>query len=159
MSKVVKRAGLAGLVGAGAAAILLVTVPKHEGTVLKGYLDPIGIPTKCMGDTTGVIVGKVYTAQECQESLERQLHAHAGPVLACTPHIKGNDRITAASVSLAYNIGTSAYCKSSIAMKFRAGDFKGGCAGFSAWVYAGGKKWPGLVKRRADERALCEAGL
>jgi lysozyme len=159
MSKVVKRAGLAGLVGAGAAAILLVIVPKHEGTVLKGYLDPVGIPTKCMGDTSDVVVAKRYTAQECQESLERQLYAHAAPVLACTPQIKGNDHITAASVSLAYNIGTAAYCKSSIAAKFRAGDFRGGCAGFSAWTYAGGKQWPGLVKRRAEERAVCEAGL
>jgi|GEM_PF-1271795 len=164
----VKRTGGA-LTAAAVALIALVgpvaydrlhqDVPKHEGTVYSGYLDPVKIPTKCSGDTTNVVVGRVYTDEECRVSLDTQLLAHARPVLACSPELRGRPYILAATIDLTYNIGASAYCRSTVAKRFRAGDFRGGCAAMSAWVYAGGRKLPGLVKRRADNRALCERGL
>ncbi|HHG5564729.1 TPA: glycoside hydrolase family protein [Pseudomonas aeruginosa] len=43
--------------------------------------------------------------------------------------------------------------------KLNAGDVRGACAELSRWVYAGGKKLGGLVRRRAAERELCEIGL
>lgn len=48
MVKVPKKT-LAGVVGAVAAGVLAVVVPKFEGVKLVGYLDPVGIPTRCMG--------------------------------------------------------------------------------------------------------------
>jgi len=150
---------LVGVVGAAVAAILFQTVPIHEGEGRIGYLDPVGIATKCYGDTTNVVVGKAYSEAECRESLETQLIAHAEPVLKCTPVLQGKTNQLAAAVSLAYNIGAGAYCKSTAAKKFNAGDFAGACAEFSRWTLAGGKQLPGLVKRRAEERALCERGL
>lgn len=157
---------LTGLIGAACCAILFVTVPAHEGTVLKGYVDPVGIPTKCMGDTNNVEVNKLYTEAECKESLETQLIAHAEPVLKCTPGLKGKTYQLAAAVSFAYNIGAMAYCNSSTAKRFNSGDFKGACkainesdSGKKQWVTAKGRELPGLVKRRADERKLCETGL
>jgi lysozyme len=157
---------LAGLVGAAASALLLVIVPQFEGVRLVGYLDPIGIPTRCMGDTTGVVVGYRYTEAECRVSLQTQLIAHAKPILACVPEMAGRSNITAASVSFAYNIGTAAFCRSTAARRFNAGDWRGGCRAFNEddtgrpqWVTAGGRVLPGLVKRRAAERALCEVGL
>ncbi|MDR1685213.1 MAG: lysozyme [Desulfovibrio sp.] len=157
--KLVAGAALIAVVGAFAADILVTTVPEHEGEVLKGYLDPVGIPTKCYGDTYDVVVGQKYTPEECLRSLEKQLIAHAKPVLACVPELEGHPEQLAASVSLAYNIGTSAFCKSSIARNFRAGNWYSACAGFSAWNKAGGKILKGLVRRRADERAICETNL
>ena len=161
-----RKKTLVGVVGASVAAILLVVVPKFEGTVLKGYLDPIGIATKCMGDTTNVIVGKRYTEAECRESLETQLIAHAEPVLACTPGLKGRTYQLAAAVSFSYNVGVGAYCNSTTAKRFNSGDYAGGCkainesdSGRPQWVTAGGRVLPGLVARRKDERALCERGL
>ena len=161
-----KKGTLVALVGAATAAILVAIVPQFEGTILRGYLDPIGIPTKCMGDTTDVVVGYRYTEAECQASLERQLIAHAAPVLACVPALAGRTNQLAASVSFAYNIGTGAFCRSTAARRFNAGDWRGGCRAFNEddagrpqWVTAGGRVLPGLVKRRAAERALCETGL
>ncbi|MBN3822366.1 lysozyme [Burkholderia sp. Ac-20384] len=162
----VPRKTLVSVVGAAAAAILFSIVPKFEGTKLFGYLDPVGIPTKCMGDTTNVVVGQRYSEAECRESLERQLIAHADPVLKCTPGLKGHTYQLAAAVSWAYNIGQSAYCGSTTAKRFNAGDWKGACRamneadnGRPQWVTAGGRVLPGLVKRRAEERALCERAL
>jgi lysozyme len=157
--KIAAGAALIAVVGYAAANILVTTVPEHEGEVLQGYLDPVGIPTKCYGDTYDVVVGQRYTPEECLRSLETQLIAHAKPVLACVPELAGHPEQLAASVSLAYNIGTGNFCKSTIARKFRAGDWSGACAGFDAWVRAGGKVLKGLVRRRADERRICETHL
>lgn len=168
---------LASVVGLTAAAILYATIPEHEGVVLRGYLDPIGIPTKCMGDTSNVVVGKSYTMEECMDSMETQLIRHAEPVLRCTPVLRDHPYKLAAAVSFAYNFGTNAYCGSSIARAFNAGDFETACkrfnenaAGKPQWIYVKAgwdfqkmswkyKSLPGLIKRRADERALCETGL
>lgn len=43
--------------------------------------------------------------------------------------------------------------------KLNAGDVKGASNEFAKWVYAGGKKLPGLVRRRAAEKTLfCTGG-
>jgi len=157
---------LISVVGIVAATILYTVVPKYEGVEQVGYLDPVGIPTKCMGDTNNVVVGKVYTMKECLDSLGDQLYKHAVPVVECTPSIVKYPETLAAAVSFAYNIGVSAYCKSQTAYYFNVGDFKLGCKrmnenamGKPQWVTAKGKVLKGLVIRRAEERALCEAGI
>lgn len=150
---------LAAIVGAVAAGILYAVVPQFEGTVNVGYLDIAGVATKCSGDTTDVIVGHRYTDAECRESLETQLIAHAGPVLECVPQLEGHPYQLAASVSLAYNIGVAAFCQSTVAARFRAGDWPAACRAFEMWNRAGGRIVPGLARRRAEERALCETGL
>lgn len=161
-----KKSGLVGVVGLLAAAILTTIVPRFEGTELIGYRDPIGIATKCMGDTTNVVVGKRYTKEECQLSLEKQLIAHAEGVLKCTPILRDRTYQLIAATSFAYNIGVGAYCNSQTAALFNVGNFKAGCmlmnesfTGKPQWVTAGGKVLPGLVKRRKEERALCESDL
>jgi lysozyme len=156
MAVIRKKLSLSALVGTGAAALLYVMIPRYEGEVLRGYRDPIGIATKCYGDTEDVVVGKAYSRADCLRSLESALLKHAGPVMECVPQLADySDGEKAAAVSLAYNIGVNAFCKSTIARNFRAGDRRGACAGFPAWNRAGGKVLKGLVIRRADEAAIC----
>ena len=62
----------------------------------------------------------------------------------------------AAFLSFAFNVGNRAFCDSTLARKANAGDMAGACAELSRWTYAGGKQLPGLVRRRATERAVCE---
>lgn len=156
-----KKKTLAGIVGAVAAAILFTIVPSFEGEVLTTYKDPVGIDTVCYGDTTPemAVPGATYSREECLRALEAELIAHAEPVLKCTPGLAGHPNQLAAAVSLAYNIGSSAYCKSTAARRFNAGDWAGACAAFEMWKYAKGRELPGLVRRRADERRLCERDL
>jgi lysozyme len=157
-----RKKTLAGVAGATAAALLLVLVPRHEGEVLATYSDPVGIATVCYGDTDPAMAvpGAVHTREECLRSLERQLVAHAEPVIDCLdidpaayPHQ------TAAIVSLAYHIGVRAFCSSTVAGRWRAGDHVGACRAIDMWRYAKGRELPGLVRRRADERRLCETDL
>ncbi|THJ52615.1 lysozyme [Burkholderia sp. LS-044] len=162
----VPKKTLASVVGAAAAALLFSMVPKFEGLELVARPDPIGIVTACNGDTKDVHAGQRFTPAECHARLEQRLIEHAEPVLKCTPVLKGHTYQLAAAVSFAYNVGAGAYCGSTTAKRFNAGDWKGACRamneadnGRPQWVTAGGRVLPGLVKRRAEERALCERGL
>lgn len=63
-----------------------------------------------------------------------------------------------ALVSLAFNIGGPAFNGSTLLRKLRAGDYEGAARQFPAWRMADGKVSPGLVRRRAAERAMFEEG-
>lgn len=160
------KAKLVTLVGAGCAAVLLNCVPQFEGMVLRGYKDPIGIVTACAGHTKTAVLGRPYTPRECVDLLTEDLVEHAEGVLKCTPTLEGRPYQLAAATSFAYNIGVGAYCRSTTARRFNAGDIAGACramnesdSGAPQWVTAGGVVLPGLVKRRATERAMCEGRL
>lgn len=160
-----KAVGLAGIVGTLAAGLLYVTIPEDEGTRYKAYRDIAGIWTICQGDTANVRPGMVETEAGCRARLERQLIAHAKPVMACVPTLAqpGRDYQRAAATRLAYNIGVNAFCKSTVAKRFRAGDWRGGCNAFLSWNKArvGGVLRPvrGLTLRREREREICLRGL
>jgi lysozyme len=159
-----RKKTLLALIGAVALAICVPFVQEHEGNIPKAYFDIVGVPTFCFGSTEGVtaedvLAGKTYTSEECRNSLESELIRHAEAVLDCTPGLRDHPNQLSAAISLAYNIGSNAYCKSSIARRFNAGDWAGACAAFDLYVLAGGKKIKGLVIRRKDERRLCETDL
>lgn len=156
-----KKGALAALVGTCCAAVLYVTVPREEGTEYRAYRDVVGVLTICTGDTRDVRSGQVATKAECEDRLTRQLIAHARPILSCVPELSesGHDYQRAASISLAYNIGPSGFCHSTVARKFRAGDWRGGCNAFLAWRFAGGREIQGLKNRRLRERQICLTGL
>ena len=64
-----------------------------------------------------------------------------------------------ACASLAFNVGTHAFERSTLLQKLNAGrPFKEIGPQFDRWVFAGSKKMAGLVKRRAAERKLFETG-
>ncbi len=152
-------ATLAGLIGASAASLLLAGLTTWEGKRNVGYLDIVGVPTACMGDTVNVVVGKVYSDAECQARLDKQALAHTAEVLRCTPGLRGRDNQLIAAGLLAYNIGGPAYCRSTVARQFNAGRWRAGCDAFRLWNRAGGRVVRGLVNRRAFEREICLKGL
>jgi lysozyme len=59
-----------------------------------------------------------------------------------------------AMVSLAYNIGPSAFRRSSVLRLFNGGNKKEAADAFLLWNKAGGKVLKGLTNRRHEERAL-----
>lgn len=160
-SKLPPKTTLVALVGALAAAGLYVSIPRDEGTKNTAYRDVANIYTICTGDTHDVHPGQVATDTECQQRLERQLIAHAEPVMACTPSLKaeGRDYQRWAAVSLAYNIGVNAYCHSSVDRAFDTGNWRAGCDAILRWNMAGGRIVAGLTARRQRERAICLKGL
>ena len=143
----------------GAAMVLAVPlVQKYEGTVLRSYRDPINVLTSCTGHTGPELRdGQIFTRQQCEEMLYKDLAKHADALDCIRQPLTDGQR--AAFVSFAFNVGEGAFCGSTLVRKANAGDIDGACAELSRWTYAGGKQLPGLIKRRAAERQLCEAGL
>jgi lysozyme len=104
------------------------------------------------------VIGKTYDDQKCAELLAQDAVKHGLDIAKCLPDELPTET-RAAFISFGFNVGSAKFCASTLAAKARAGDLRGACAELSRWTTAGGKTLPGLVKRRATERALCERGL
>lgn len=64
-----------------------------------------------------------------------------------------------ALVSFAFNVGTHAFEISTLRRKLNREEYLDAADEFLRWVYAGGRKLRGLVRRREAERALFLEGL
>ncbi|WP_019652272.1 lysozyme [Variovorax atrisoli] len=149
------KARLIAKVGAVAAAAAVAFVAGKEGTVPRTYLDPIGIITACTGHVDPTLkLGTTYTAEQCRDMLYEDLAKHADDLDCIKKPLTDNQKV--AFLSFTFNVGRPAFCGSTLVRKANAGDMAGACAELSRWVMAGGRQLPGLVSRRAAERALCE---
>lgn len=148
--------------GAGLAAALVIATPlaiKWEGIKTATYLDPIGIPTACVGQTgPDIRIGQSFTRDQCFAMLSATQRAKAAELDRCiaaplAPHE------AAAVLDLAFNVGTGAVCRSTMARLINAGrPARVWCHELDKWVYAGGIRWQGLVNRRADAKRVCLGG-
>ncbi len=149
---------LAAIVGAGAAAALLIFTPAQEGREFATYRDIGGVLTYCDGATENAMAGKTYTPAECNAQLDRDLARHAEGVMSCVkaPMTLGQ-RI--AFVDTAYNIGVAGFCGSTMARLANARDVVGSCAALFAWngIVRNGVKVPikGLMLRRLRAIEIC----
>lgn len=129
-------------------------VTPWEGNEPVGYRDIVGVATACVGHTGGVTVGQRYTQAQCDAWLASDIGIAARGVAGCvTAPMKSYE--WAAFTSLAFNIGVATFCRSSIAAKANAGDMAGACQSITLYIYAGGQKVAGLLRRRVAERDLC----
>lgn len=138
-----------------AAAIATPVVMTYEGRELQTYLDPVDIPTICYGSTSGVRLGQTMTDAQCQALLAKELGQVIAQVDSLVTVSIPETRLAALG-SFAYNVGIGNFKKSTLLKRLNAGEGAAACAELSKWVYAKGKKLPGLVTRRSVERAVCE---
>lgn len=127
------------------------------GPALRAYKCPAGVWTLGFGETAGIKPGMTCTEAEAWAMLCRDLKARTDAVKAmCTTHPEPNQ--LGAMVSLAYNIGSAAFSKSTVLKAHNAGDFDAAARAFGLWNKAtvGGKLQVlrGLTIRRAAEAAL-----
>jgi lysozyme len=152
-----KRAGI-GLTVAGSLAIGI--VGGYEGLRTKAYRDIVGVPTVCFGETRGVKMGDQYTVEECKVMLGDALVEFETGMRKCMTNPDAvPDKPYVAFLSLSYNIGIGAFCRSTLVRKVNAGDIRGGCNELLKWNRAGGRVIKGLTRRRQEERALCLEGV
>ena len=129
-------------------------VAPSEGEVDSPYLDPVGIKTVCYGHTGNDIEDRKYSPEECLKVLAADLDSHNRKMLG---YIRAPITIqqNAAFLSFCFNVGVAKCSASTAFKKLNAMDYTGACAELKRWVYAGGRKLPGLVTRRANEYAMC----
>lgn len=142
-------------------------IERHEGLRLTTYddLDPhrvLGPGDKPKGtltigygctDPAVAYIGNTITVDLARQLLATDLRESEEDVAAAVT-ASLNDNEFAALVSLAFNIGGSAFAKSTLVRKLNAGDIVGAAAEFPRWNKSKGKVLAGLVRRRADEQAL-----
>ncbi len=135
-------------------AACLVGIATHEGYRSEAYRDTVGIPTIGFGETAGVKMDNRTTPERALVTLLANTEKHADAIRQCI-RVPLYQHEFDAYISLAYNIGTGAFCRSTLVKKLNAGDYGGACKEIKRWNRAGGKVLPGLVKRREAEYKMC----
>ena len=130
-------------------------IKQFEGLCLKAYKCPAGVWTIGYGHTQGVKEGDTITEREAENLLRKDVCNFECNV-RCSVIANLNDYQYDALTSLAYNIGLSAFRKSTLLRIINNGNATEDeiRRQFSRWVYGGGKQLPGLVRRRAAEADL-----
>ena len=135
-------------------------IKHHEGFVRKPYQDPIGLWTVGVGHLIGdgkslpkEWKGKVLSDEEVDELLFEDLERFEIGVERLTKVYLSQGQFDAL-VSFSFNVGLGNLQSSTLRAKLNRGDYEGASNEFPKWRRAGGKILPGLVKRRADEKAL-----
>lgn len=137
-------------------AIKLVT--EFEGFDPKPYKCPAGVWTIGIGFTrwqgkTVTALTKPITRVQAEYALERQLvgfQAELDSVVTAPLTSNQNDAL----LSLIFNIGASAFRKSTLLKKLNMLDYAGASNEFLRWNKAAGKELAGLTRRRKAERDL-----
>ena len=131
-------------------------IKSAEGMRLKAYPDPGtgGVPwTIGYGSTAGVTRSMVITETQAEQMLAEDL-VRFERIVERQVQVPLKQGQFDALVSFTYNVGEGNFTKSTLLRKLNTGDTAGAAEQFSRWVHAGGKVLPGLVTRRAAERAL-----
>jgi len=136
-------------------ATALVAIVLHEGYKDNAYIPLAGdIPTIGFGTTSGVKLGDRTTPEKALQMAMRDVQSYEGAVKSCVKVPLSQNEYDA-FISLSYNIGTGAFCKSTLVKKLNAGDYEGACKQILRWDQFNGKPLSGLTKRRQEEYKKC----
>jgi lysozyme len=134
-------------------------IKKYEGLKLEAYICPAGVPTIGFGSTfypdgRRVKLGDKITIQEAESILQHDIKRFEKEVRNSVKIEITNNQLSAL-ISFTYNVGASAFRKSTLLRKVNANPTDLTIHNeFMRWTRAGGKVLPGLVKRRAEESKL-----
>ena len=128
---------------------------KHfEGFRSTVYLCAAGVPTLGFGSTHGITMASPpITAEEGLELLMLDIAKFERGVNRLID-VPLNQNQFDALTSFAFNLGNGSLQASTLRKKVNREDYEGAADEFPRWVFAGGRKLNGLVKRRYAERAL-----
>ena len=128
---------------------------KHfEGFRSTVYLCPSGVATLGYGSTHGITMDSPpITEEEGLELLMLDIAKFERGVNRLID-VPLNQNQFDALTSFAFNLGNGSLQASTLRKKVNREDYEGAADEFPRWVFAGGRKLNGLVKRRYAERAL-----
>lgn len=138
-----------------------------EGMRTEAYLDPIGIPTICRGETMiggkPVRLGMKMTVEQCEAIFARRMtyDFYLPLVDKVQDFVTAPDSVQGAFAATAYNVGVGTLVRptSTPARYIREHKYPETCASLTAYNRAAGRVWRGLVNRRemGDKTRVGEA--
>lgn len=136
-------------------ASALVGIAQWESYRGEAYTPVKGdVPTIGFGSTDGVRLGDKTTPERALVRLLADANSHSEGIKRCISAPLYQHEFDAYS-SLAFNIGVSAFCRSTLVLKLNAGDYAGACAEIRRWDRFKGRRLAGLTKRRTAEYKTC----
>ena len=133
----------------------LVAIVMNEGYNSTAYIPVKGdVPTIGFGTTKGVKLGDRTTPQNALKRALTDLNQFECALKQCVkvPLTQGEYD---AYISLSYNIGSFAFCNSTLVKRLNAGRYEDACTEILQWNRFKGQKLAGLTKRRTEEYHLC----
>lgn len=136
-------------------ASALVGIAVHEGYRGEAY-EPVrgDVPTIGFGTTEGVEMGDRITPERALVRLLNDANKFQNAVRRCAP-VPMHQYEFDAYVSLTYNIGENAFCKSSLVKLLNQQKYEEACQQILRWDKFKGRSLPGLTKRRQEEFKKC----
>lgn len=136
-------------------AAVLVGIALEEGFTSKAVIPvPGDVPTLGFGTTEGVKKGDVITPERALVRLLQDADKFSEGVKRCA-NVPLYQYEFDAYVSLSYNIGTGAFCNSTLVKKLKTYDYEGACKEILKWDKFKGEPLKGLTHRRQREYKLC----
>lgn len=146
-------------------ALAVAGIAVREGYRARAYDDGVGVQTVGFGSTTRedgqpVRPGDTVTPERAVVRLARDADRIGREIAACIDDVPLYQHEFDAYASLAYNIGSGAFCRSTLVKRLKETppDYASACAEIKRWTKAGGRELPGLIKRREAEYRLCMEG-
>jgi lysozyme len=138
-----------------ASAVLLVSLAGYEGYREIAYIPVEGdVPTLGFGTTDDVQLGDTIDPVTALQRVLVDVQKYEGAIQECVTAPLYQHEYDA-FVSLSYNIGSSAFCKSTLVRKLNEFDYRGACDEILRWNKFRGKPLWGLTQRRQKEQRLC----
>jgi lysozyme len=148
----IRRASIASLVLSAAA---LVGIALKEGYTDQAIIPvPGDVPTLGFGTTDGVKMGDRTTPPKALARKLADVQKFEGAIRQCV-RVPLHQHEYDAYVSLAYNIGSSAFCASTLVRLLNQEQYEDACRQILRWDRFKGEPLRGLTIRRQSEYAQC----
>lgn len=137
-------------------AASLTGIAIHEGYRDRAYIPVAGDkPTLGFGDAQGVKLGDKTDPIRALIRLNQQADTFQQEMKKCVGDVPLHQYEWDAYVSLTFNIGSGAFCKSTLVKKLQQQDYVGACTQILRWDRFNGAPLAGLTKRRQEEYTKC----
>jgi lysozyme len=136
-------------------ASALVGIASWEGFRSTAYIPiPGDVPTIGFGTTHGVKMGDTIDPVKALQRKMSDVQKFEGALKQCVK-VPLHQREYDSYLSLAYNIGPTAFCNSTLVRLLNQGQYEEACKQILRWDRAGGRVVPGLTNRRQAEYKQC----
>jgi lysozyme len=143
------------IVGLGISGIALVGLLVAEGYRDDAYIPVAGdVPTIGFGTTQNVRMGDKITVPQALNRALVDVQKFEGAMKKCVK-VPLHQYEYDAYLSLTYNIGEGAFCRSTLVRLLNQQDYNGACKQILRWDNFKGKPLRGLTIRREKEYAMC----
>lgn len=128
-------------------------IKQWEGWRARAYLCPAGIWTIGYGHTKTARRGMKISRKTGETLLSQDLQAFENCINRLVKVPLSQNQFDAL-VSFVYNVGAGAFSQSTLLRVLNEGNKRAAADQLLRWVHGGGRKLPGLVRRRQAERKL-----